>query len=64
MSEKFIKAALIRAIRTFAQVLLGYISVGMALQDIDWKTAASVSVTAMIYSVLTSCVTKLPEVDK
>lgn len=56
------KAAGIRAIRTMAQVALGYISVGAAISDIDWSMMLSVSLVAGLYSVLTSIITPLPEV--
>lgn len=59
--NKLIKAAIIRAIRTFAQTALGMITVGATLSEIDWMTILSVSVVATIYSILTSIVTGLPE---
>ncbi len=62
MNTEFFKAAAIRAFRTFCQVFLGYISVGMTIKEINWENALSVSIVAMLYSLLTSCVTKLPEV--
>ena len=62
--REFVKALLIRAIRTGAQVLLGFITVGTALSDIDWLTALSVTAVAMIASCLTSIVTGLPEVPR
>lgn len=63
MSE-FIKAALIRAIRTACQVILGMITVGMAITDVDWVNIVSVAVVAALYSVLTSIVSGLPEAPK
>lgn len=62
--SKFLKALLIRAIRTGAQVLLSSITVGAALSDINWKMALSVTAVAMIASALTSIVTGLPEASK
>lgn len=62
--SKFVRAAIIRAIRTFAQTALSLISVGAMLSEVDWGYVASVSAVALIYSVLTSIVTGLPEVDK
>lgn len=59
----WIKAALIRAIRTFAQVAVSMITVGTAgFGDIDWLAILSVAGVAAVYSVLTSMVS-LPEVD-
>ena len=60
-TKDFFKAAAIRAIRTGAQVMLSMIAVGMALTDVDWLNVLSVTVMAMIVSVLTSIVTDLPE---
>lgn len=59
---EWIKAALIRAIRTAAQVMLGMLTVGMTIRDVDWKTLLSVAVVAALYSLLTSIITDLPEV--
>ena len=58
------KAALIRAIRTFAQTFVGFIAVGAALEEIQWLRALSVSGAAAVLSILTSLATGLPEVDK
>lgn len=60
----FIKALLIRALRTGAQTLLSSITVGAALSDINWSFALSVTAVAMIASALTSVATGLPEVPK
>lgn len=60
-TKDFFKAAAIRAIRTGAQVMLSMIAVGMALTDVDWLKVLSVTIMAMIVSVLTSIVTDLPE---
>lgn len=61
-SSKWWKAALIRAIKTAAQVALGMITVGMAASEIDWLNVASVSAVAALYSLITS-LAGLPEVD-
>lgn len=53
----------IRALKTFAQAMLGMITVGMAMKDIDWLNALSVGVVAGIYSLLTS-LAGLPEMNK
>lgn len=62
-TKEWVHAALIRAIRTFCQVAVGYISVGMALRDVDWIKMFSVSIVASIYSIITSIATNLPELD-
>ena len=55
-------AALIRAIRTFAQTFAAMIAVGAAFSEIDWLRALSVSGVSFVLSVLTS-LTGLPEVE-
>ena len=58
------RAALIRAIRTFAQTYVGFIAVGAALEEIQWLRALSVSGAACVLSILTSLATGLPEVKE
>lgn len=60
-TKKWLKNAGIRAVKTFAQTLGGFITVDAALSDINWGLAFSVAVVATIYSVLTS-VAGIPEV--
>ena len=62
--KEWLKAALIRAVRTFAQTFVGFIAVGAALEEIQWLRALSVSGAASVLSILTSLATGLPEVDK
>ena len=56
-------AALIRALRTFAQTFAGCIAVGAAMDEVDWLRALSVSGVAFVLSILTA-LTGLPEVEK
>ena len=56
-------AALIRAIKTFAQTFVSMIAVGAAFSEIDWLRALSVSGVAFVLSMLTS-LAGLPEVEK
>ena len=56
-------AALIRAVRTFAQTFAGCIAVGAALEEVQWLRALSVSGVAFVLSILTS-LTGLPEVEQ
>ena len=56
-------AALIRAVRTFAQTFAGCIAVGAALEEVQWLRALSVSGVAFVLSILTS-LGGLPEVKK
>lgn len=60
---QWIKPAGIRALKTFAQTAVGMITVGAAIQDIDWALVASVSAVAAIASLLTSII-GLPEVEE
>ena len=62
--KKWLIAALIRAVRTFAQTFVGFIAVGAALEEIQWLRALSVSGAASVLSILTSLATGLPEVEK
>ena len=62
LAKKWCIAAGVRAIRTFAQTFVAFLTVGASMADIDWKLAASVSVVAMIASILTSIGTGIPEV--
>ena len=61
---KWALAALIRAVRTFAQTFAGCIAVGAAMEEVQWLRALSVSGAAAVLSILTSIATGLPEVDK
>ena len=61
--KEWLKAALIRAIRTFAQTAVSMIAVGAAFSEIDWLRVLSVSGVAFVLSVLTSLATGLPEVE-
>lgn len=61
--KAWIKAALVRAVKTFAQTMSGVIVVGAAVSEIDWLRALSVSGVAFVLSILTS-LGGLPEVPK
>ena len=56
-------AALIRALRTFAQTFAGCIAVGAAVEEVQWLRALSVSGVAFVLSILTA-LGGLPEVQK
>lgn len=62
--KKFGAAALIRAVRTFAQTFASMIAVGAAFSEVEWLRALSVSGVAFVLSILTSLATGLPEVEK
>ena len=61
--KKWALAALIRAVRTFAQTFVGFIAVGAALEEVQWLRALSVSGAAAVLSILTSLATGLPEAE-
>ena len=61
--KAFVKAAGIRAAKTFFQTILGLWTAGMLITQIDWETTLIAAASAAIYSLLTSIVTGLPEVD-
>lgn len=62
MNKEFWKAALIRAIRTAAQVAIGTISSSALLSEINWPVVFSTVAVSTILSVLNSVATGLPEV--
>lgn len=61
LSKDFFKAALLRAIRTGAQTALSLLTLGVGIFDVDWLEVISITIMAMIVSILTSIVTGLPE---
>lgn len=63
MSQKWFKAAGIRALKTFCQTAVSLITVGNMLTEMNWLTIASISATSAIVSILTS-VAGLPEVEE
>ena len=56
-------AALVRALRAFAQTFAGCIAVGAAVEEVQWLRALSVSGVAFVLSILTA-LGGLPEVEK
>lgn len=63
LSKEWWKAAGIRALKTFAQAMLGSIAVGAAISEIQWGYILSVSLVAALLSLLTS-IAGLPEVEE
>lgn len=61
--KEWLKAAGIRAVKTFAQTMVGSIAVGAAFNEVDWLRALSVSGVAFVLSLLTS-LAGLPEVEQ
>lgn len=60
----FIRAALIRALRTICQTAVATIGTSAVLSSVDWKMVASASVLAGLLSLLTSVATGLPEASE
>lgn len=62
-TKKWIKAALVRCIRTIAQTSVATIGAAAVLSDVNWTMVASASLLAGLLSILTS-VAGLPEVKE
>ena len=62
-SKQWVRAALIRAIKTLCQTAVATIGTAAALEAVDWRLVLSASVLAAILSVLTS-LAGLPEVKE
>lgn len=63
MSKLWLKAALIRAVKTMAQTAVALMSTGaVGILDVDWKAVLSASALAGVLSLLTS-LAGLPEVE-
>lgn len=62
--KDFVRAALIRSIRTIAQTAIAVIGTSAVLEQVNWWAVLSASVLAGILSILTSVVTDLPEAPK
>ena len=60
---EWIKAALIRAAKTAAQVALSMLTIGQAVMEVNWLNVLSVSAVAAVISLLTSVV-GVPEVTE
>ena len=60
-TQKWAKAAGIRALKTMAQTAVSLIAVGSTIATVDWKVAFSSAVVAGVISILTS-VAGIPEV--
>lgn len=58
----FGKAALKRAVWTFAETAVGMITIGQAFTEVNWLHIISVSSVAAIASFLKSVVISMPEV--
>ena len=61
--KKFLKAAAIRALRTFCQTAAAVVGTAAVLSEVDWLTVASAALLAGVLSLLTSVATGLPEAE-
>lgn len=61
--KAWIRAALVRAIKTVAQTALATIGASAAMSDVNWVLVGSASILSGIASMLTS-VAGLPEVEE
>lgn len=62
MFKKWLKAAGIRAIRTFAQTFAAAIGTSAMLSEVDWVAVISTAALSALLSLVTS-VAGLPEVE-
>ena len=64
-TKEFWKAALIRAIRTFAESALAYIGTGaVLLGDVNWIGVLSAGAFGFVTSILLALATGIPEAEK
>jgi len=63
MTNTFIRASLIRCVRTIAQTAIACIGSATVLSSVDWKMVVSASLLSGILSLLTSIATGLPEAE-
>ena len=61
-TKKWIKASLIRAVKTMAQTAVAIIGTCTVMGDVNWAMVASASALSGIISILTS-VAGIPEVE-
>lgn len=62
MTEKFWRAASIRALKTVCQTAVSMIGTTAMLHEVNWVAVVSASLLAGVLSILTSLATGLPEV--
>lgn len=62
-SIDFWKAAGVRALRTFIQVILAVWTAGQLITEVDWKFVLLSAFSSAVYSLLTSVLAGLPEVN-
>lgn len=60
--KHWLRAAGIRAVKTFAQTLLATIPVGISIVEVEWFTCLGIAALAAVLSLLTS-LAGLPEAE-
>ena len=60
---EFWKAAGVRALRTFLQVILAVWTAGQLITEVDWRFLLMSAFSSAVYSLLTSILAGLPEVQ-
>ena len=60
-TKEWLMASLSRAIWTFAETFLGFLTVGAAISEVEWLRALSVAAVAMLISFLKCVVVGVPE---
>ena len=62
--KAWLKAALIRAVRTFAEAMIAYIGTGaVVLGDVNWLAALSAGGFGFVTAILLALATGLPEAE-
>lgn len=54
INKEWVAIVAIRAIKTMAQTAMGMITVGAALNEVEWVQIVSVALVSAVYSILTS----------
>lgn len=62
-TKSWLRAAGIRAVKTFAQTMIATIGTTAVIEAVDWKLVISASLLAAFLSILTS-IAGLPEVEE
>lgn len=62
-TNRWLKAAGIRALKTFAQTMIATIGTTALIENVNWQIVISASLLAALLSVLTS-IAGLPEVEE
>lgn len=61
-TQKWIKASLVRAVKTVAQTAVGTIGASTMISEVSWQVVVSASLLSGLVSILTS-IAGIPEVE-